>query len=142
MFAGFFTIWNRSMEAQRMMTETLSSAASVVSHRGKTISDAIENPMAADYGELAQMIAEKVAAMTESGNAVMADWAKWQNLWSAHSTSMLGAFSAANSSFVATQRLVKSGERLSSQAVSSAIRVLAPIHRRATANERRLSHKR
>ncbi|MEO8618181.1 MAG: hypothetical protein ABI412_02340 [Sphingomicrobium sp.] len=142
MFVDMVRLWNRGIEAQRMLTETWSSAASVVSHRSDTIAKAIENPMTGDYRELTQMVGEKVEGMTESAGAVMADWGQWQRLWSAHVSSMMGAFTAANGGLIAAQRVATSGEKLTSLALSSSVRALAPIHRRATANKRRLSHKR
>lgn len=141
MFADMFRLWNRGLEAQRMLAETWSSAASVVSHRSGTIAEAIENPMAGNYRELTQMVGEKVDAMSESAGAVIVDWGQWQRLWSAHASSMMGAFSAVNGSLLAAQRVANSGEKLTSHALSSSVRALAPIHRRATANERRLSRK-
>ena len=62
MFVDMVRLWNRGIEAQRMLTETWSSAASVVSHRSDTIAKAIENPMTGDYRELTQMVGEKVEA--------------------------------------------------------------------------------
>ncbi len=125
-----------------MLAETWSSAALVVSHRSDTIAKAIENPMAGDYRELTQMVGEKVEAMSESAGAVMADWGQWPRLWLAHTSSMMGAFTATNGNLMAVQRVATSGEKLTSLALSSSVRALVPIHRRATANKLRLSRKR
>lgn len=141
MFIDMFRLWDRGIEAQRMLTETISSAASVVSHRSNTIAKAIENPIAGDYRELTQMVGEKVAAIHKSAGAVMSDWGQWQRLWSSHATAMMGVVAAANGNWTAAQRLASSSEKMSSLALSSSVRALAPIHRRATANQRRLSRK-
>ena len=131
--------WQRMIRAGTMLSETLSATHSVVGHRSKTIESAMSDPLGADYAELARMVSEKSAAFGAAGASLSRDWLSMQRDWNAQmadlSTMMLGQAPGPRKALAMAAR----GQRLGSAALSSGVRAMTPIHRAATANEKRLA---
>lgn len=116
----------RSQRKLATQTVGLSLAAPmVVAHRLQRMAASGLNPNARDRREFTRMGAEKVAAFWESWAAM--GWAAVQ----AQQQMWLAAFSA-------PWRSVATPSRLAADTMRIASRGLAPVHRRAVANAKRL----
>jgi hypothetical protein len=121
------------------MAETLGAAGHVIDSRSRTIANASRSPFTADYAELGRMIPEKIEAFSQGARASVADLqavqshmvANWQTLLQA---SFSGRLPSGKEIETMTRRNASIAEHLS-QAGSKA---LAPVHRAATANAKRL----
>ena len=131
--------WQRLWRAGTMMSETMSASHAVVGHRSKTIETAMSDPLSADYVELGRMVSEKSAAFGAAGASLSRDWLAMQRDWNAQaaalSSMMLGQVPGPRKALAMAAR----SQRLGSAALSSGVRAMTPIHRAATANEKRLA---
>ena len=131
--------WQRMVRAGTMLSETYSATQRVVEHRTKTIEHAMSDPMSADMVELGRMVSEKSAAFGAAGASLSRDWLAMQRDWNAQlndvSAMMLGRLPGPGNA----QTMVARGQRLGSAALASGVRAMTPIHRAATANEKRLA---
>ena len=131
--------WQRMIRAGTMLSETLSATQSVVGHRSKTIESAMSDPLGADYVELGRMVSEKSAAFGAAGASLSRDWLTMQRDWNAQmadlSAMMLGRVTGPRKAMAMAAR----GQRMGSAALASSMRAMTPIHRAATANEKRLA---
>ena len=131
--------WQRLWRAGTMMSETMTASHAVVGHRSKTIERAINDPLGADYVELGRMVSEKSAAFGAASASLSRDWLAMQRDWNAQvadvSAMMMGQVPGRRKALAMAAR----GQRLGSAALSSGVRAMTPIHRAATANERRLA---
>lgn len=142
------------------MVELAVAAPRVIATRSARMLAAGANPGAADRAEFSKMYVEKGQAFWESLFAMGAQMAKvnqefartaalqWWRLWttpwflSARAPS-IGSFNALNPLSHATALLPRPSERQRRRAVSRLVDAgLGPIHKRATANARRLSRTR
>lgn len=134
--------WQKMVRAGTMMSETLSATQAVVEHRTKTIETAMNDPMHADMVELGIMVSEKSAAFGAAGMSLSNDWFAMQREWTAQindlSAMMLGKMPSPGKA----QAMMNRGQRLGSAALASGVRAMTPIHKAATANQRRLGRKR
>ena len=130
--------WQRMIRAGTMLSETLSATQSVVGHRSKAIESAMSDPLGADYAELGRMVSEKSVAFGAAGTSLSRDWLAMQRDWNAQvadlSSMMLGRVPGPRKALAMAAR----GQRLGSAALASSVRAMTPIHRTATANQRRL----
>ena len=133
--------WQRLWRAGTMLSETMTASQAVVEHRSRTIEDAISDPMRADYGELNRMVAEKATAFGAAGMSLSRDWLAMQRDLGAQvsdvSAMMLGKLPSASKA----QAMMARNQRLGSAALASSVRAMTPIHKAATANQRRLGKK-
>ena len=130
--------WQNMVRAGTMLSETLTATQAVVEHRSRTIEQAMVDPMAADLVELGRMVSEKSTAFGVAGASLSKDWLAMQRDYYAQvsdvSAIMLGKLPSA----AAANAMMTRGQRLGSAALASGVRAMTPIHRTATANERRL----
>jgi ABC-type taurine transport system substrate-binding protein len=127
--------------------ETLQASQSVIGARTDKMRQAVGSPMEADLTEFARMVPEKVDAFSRSARAITRDSVAMHSAWSAQmqrvGLMMLSGKvpTIAEASAFATQTAEYSlgaftaGARLSKGA-------LAPVHRTATGNARRLKRAR
>ena len=134
--------WRRIVRAGTMLSETLAASQQVVEHRQKTIEDALSDPRRADHAELGRMVSEKSAAFGAASASLARDWVAIQADWQAQAQAigemMMGHLPGPR----ATRAMVSRSQRIASAAIGSSIRALAPLHRTATANARRLAKRR
>lgn len=124
------------------LAETAQASQAVVKSRSATIAAAARNPLAGDYAELGRMVPEKVAAFTEAGIAAWGDlqWIQaqalgnWQMLARIALAGRAPTTAEASAITARTVGMAKRGARAGGKA-------LAPIHRGATSNARRLRRK-
>ena len=133
--------WQRMVRAGTMLSETLNATHSVVSHRSKTIETAMSDPLGADYVELGRMVSEKSGAFGEAGASLSRDWFAMQRDWNAQVSELSAMMMGKVSGPRAAQAMIKRSQRLGSAALASGVRAMTPIHRTATANEKRLRKK-
>lgn len=137
-----WTEWQKMVRAGTMLSETFSATQAVVEHRTRTIEKAMNDPMHADMVELGMMVSEKSAAVGAAGLSLSNDWLAMQRDWTAQfndlSSLMLGKMPSPSKA----QAMMARGQRLGSAALGSGIRAMTPIHKAATANQRRLGRKR
>ena len=124
------------------LAETAQASQAVVKSRSETIAAAVRNPLAGDYVELGRMGPEKVAAFTEAGIAAWGDFQRIQaqalgNWRMLATTALAGRAPTATEAGAMTARTVSIAKR----GARAGGKVLAPIHRGATGNARRLRRK-
>lgn len=144
------TYWSRVMASWQMigatgeqLTKTVSASQDVISARTDILRSMMQSPMTADYAELSRMVPEKIAAFSLSGNAMMHAW------WNGQADYLTLASRLASHSMsgrmptpvdmarlwtdisLGALRAMENGSRLGRDA-------LAPIHKTAAANARRL----
>lgn len=134
--------WQRMIRAGTMLGETISASQAVVEHRSRTIETALTNPLGADYVELGRMVSEKTTAFGAAGASLSRDWLAMQRDWTAQvndlSAMMLGKMPGPTK----TRAMLARGQRLGSAGLASGVRAMTPIHRAATANQKRLGRTR
>ncbi|WP_439813859.1 hypothetical protein [Zavarzinia sp. CC-PAN008] len=128
--------------------ETMVAAGTVIGHRTALIADAMQRPWAADHRELGRMVPEKVMAFGQSGSNVMQALIQSQRELERYCGDVGAcardmAFAAPGSLPMA--RLIDGAMAQSARAATSGLAAvdaaLAPIHKRAVANARRLTRK-
>ena len=120
--------YNLAMRCAELMV----ASRDVVAHRSDTIRSAWQDPIRADYPELFGMIIEKVEAFALANLSLAEDFAR---------TNIDILAAAGRVGGMAPAAFAAEGARASAQASRIAERALRPIHRRATANARRLTRK-
>ncbi|MFV3131966.1 hypothetical protein [Niveispirillum sp. KHB5.9] len=148
-----FSNWSRLMAASLSMTgtgvramETLGAANAVIAARTPIIDAAMRSPLTGDHVELALMVPEKVEAFSSAGSAMVTAWWEAQSLWVGH-MQHLGAMALRGRMPTAVEAadLANRMAGLTLDGIEAATRLgstaLAPVHRKATANARRLKRK-
>lgn len=121
------------------LAETMQASHAVIDQRSRTIASACRDPLSADYAELGRMVPEKVAAFSQAGAAALDDFHAIQNETLAHwqqlmSIGLRGRLPTGAEMAAMTAR----SARVATRGAAAAGKALAPIHRTATANARRL----
>jgi hypothetical protein len=129
------SMWKNALALQ----ETASASGAVIRHRRATIDAAIRNPAGADLAELGRMVPEKLAAFSDAGGSLLRDCLALQSdcLAQMQDLSLL-ALAGRVPSAAAMERVSRRGARIMTRATAAGGRALAPIHKTATANDRRL----
>lgn len=149
-----FTAWSRMVAAGLEMqstwlrgVETLQASQTVIDVRSDKLRDAVSSPMSADLAEFSRMVPEKLDAFGRSATAVTRDAIAMYRAWTVQMQRlgrmmMLGrlpTFSEAtvfaNQSGESALAAMTSGSRVGRDA-------LAPVHKAATGNARRLTRAR
>ncbi|MFV3130917.1 hypothetical protein [Niveispirillum sp. KHB5.9] len=145
--------WSRLMAASLSMTgtcmramETLGAANAVIATRTSIIEAAMRSPLTGDHVELAQMVPEKVDAFSRAGSTIVAAWWEAQSLWIGHMQHLGGM--ALRGRSPTPGEMADLGNRMAEltlDSIDAAARLgstaLAPVHRKAMANARRLKRK-
>ena len=139
--ADMWTEWQKMWRAGTMLRETMSASQAVVEHRSRTIEDALSNPMRADYGELNRMVSEKATAFGAAGMSLSRDWLAMQRDLGAQVSDMSAMMFGKMPSPSKAQAMMTRSQRLGSAGLASSVRAMSPIHKAATANQRRLARK-
>ncbi|MGH6615081.1 hypothetical protein [Sphingomonas sp.] len=140
------SIWTDMSRTGLRAMETLAASNSVVERRTDMIDTAMRNPLAGDYAEFSRMIPEKVDAFSKSGLAMANEWWSMQSALLTEVQAFWGIALRGRAPTLA--EMSTAGSRATSYALSTAERSaklgalgLAPIHKQATANARRLKRK-
>lgn len=136
---GLGVAWtNAGLDAMRgwlALQETLLASQAVIARRSELIADAASNPAEADFAELGRMVWEKGPAFALAGMAWAKDWQALQTAWAGQMLDMVRVATGGAPSTRGTARL----NRAAARAMGAGGRAIAPLHRAATANARRLS---
>ena len=124
--------------------EMLAASGTVIASRLGSMAGAVRNPWGNDRVELARMVPEKVSAFSEAGSALAKHWAAVIESASRDVSEVSSLL--LNGRLLGPAELARMATRtaaLNTSLVASALKsgsvVLAPIHKQATANARRLS---
>jgi hypothetical protein len=141
-----FTTWTRMLGAAsraattgRQMSETLSASQEVIAKR----TGMMQSPLTADYAELGRMIPEKVEAFSKSSIAVATEWWAMQVECLAEAQhiaamAMRGRPPSLAEWSTLASRNATHALRMVERSVALGASAVAPIHRSATGNARRL----
>lgn len=127
------SLWEQGWALQ----ETALAAAGVIHHRTEVIGSALCDPAAADHRELDRMVSEKVSAVGEVRQALAQDWLDVHADLLAQGQDMLLLLIGLPSGRV-IERIGRRSSRLAVTIGTVGGRALKPVHRVATANDRRL----
>ena len=136
-----WTEWQKLWRAGTMLSETMTASQAVVEHRSRTIEGAMSDPLHADYGELNRMVSEKANAFGAAGMSLSRDWLAMQRDWGAQVSDVSAMMFGKLPSLQKSQAMMARSQRLGSAALASTVRAMTPIHKAATANQRRLARK-
>ena len=139
MMTNPWTEWQKMWRAGTMLSETMSASQAVVGHRSRTIENAMSDPLGADYGELNRMVSEKATAFGAAGMSLSRDWLAMQRDWGAQVSDVSAMMFGKLPSPQKSQAMMARSQRLGSAALASSVRAMTPIHKAATANQRRLA---
>ncbi|MDO6414107.1 hypothetical protein Q4F19_06920 [Sphingomonas sp. BIUV-7] len=123
------------------MSETVSSAHSVVVARLPTIADAMRQPWTADHVELSKMVSEKTSAFAVSGRAVTAAGETLLLAAEANMAVMGRLFSGAALWPSDWMRIAEQNLAATAAVVTLPALALAPIHRTVVGNDKRLRNR-
>ena len=134
--------WQKMWRAGTMLSETLAASHTVMGHRQKAMEEAVSDPLGADHAELGRMVTEKGAAFGAAGVSLANDWWAMQSDISAQMMAIGNIMAGRAPGPRATQAMIARGQRIGSAALSSSIRAMAPVHRTASNNAKRLGKRR
>jgi hypothetical protein len=120
------------------------AAGTVIGARMGVIAAAQNDPLNADHAELGRMLPEKLGAFSEAGTAVMEEWWSLQReignyLLYLGRAMTVGRLPLPSELFELVERTSIHGTRLATSAIGAADVALAPLHKKATSNARRLT---
>jgi hypothetical protein len=138
-----FQGWNRMVAAGASMVDTqlralqmLNTAGEVIAARSTIIGEALASPMTGDYAEMQRMVPEKIEAFARAGVAGATALHQAQADWIAQ-VQRLAARGRPPAPHELAQIAASSAEALARVGSTT----LAPVHRRVTANARRLKRR-
>jgi hypothetical protein len=130
------------LRAANRWFETAAASAQVIEHRTGLMKAAAADPMRGDYRELARMLPEKMAAFSEAGMKLGQGWLATQADMAAQFQQLgVAMMRGRPPSASELQAIHAKGARTASRALAAAGEALAPIHKAATGNARRLKRK-
>ncbi|MBC7987652.1 MAG: hypothetical protein H7X93_13445 [Sphingomonadaceae bacterium] len=134
-----------SRASTQMMTgwlrwgETLSASQRVIEHRSGLVQDAARNPFAGDYAELGRMAPEKISAFALAGSSWMEGCFEMQRQLLAQMADLTRFATSGGAHPVAfMSRSAERSNRIANTAIRAGGKALAPVHRAATGNAKRL----
>lgn len=134
-------LWLWPLQAMRLggdWIETWAATGRVISARLPTIASALQNPLDADHRELNLMVSEKVGAFGLSGDAITAAGAVLRRAGDANARA-LGRMTGGGVLWPADWMKLAEGNLAAAAALAALpAATLAPVHKRVTANDRRL----
>lgn len=120
--------------------ETIHASSAVVDSRSRTMAAASRDPLNGDYVELGRMVPEKVEAFAQAGMSAMSDLQAIQAQALANWQQLIGiTLSGRMASAAQLGELATRSSRMFERAAGAGGKALAPVHRSATDNARRLS---
>lgn len=125
-------------------SEMLTASRTVIASRMGSMAGAVRNPWGEDHVELARIIPEKVTASSDAAMAIMNLWAAMALQASRHiehvsSTFRGGRYLTVSELAALSTRTATLSTSLMALGLTAGGVALAPIHKEATANARRLA---
>jgi hypothetical protein len=141
-WADMVTSGMRMAQTGIRMTEAMTASHEVIDSRVRTMAEAAINPFAGDYAELGRMIPEKVDAFGQAGATALGDLLAMQAAAMANYRQMAAlAFSGRAPTLAEAEAMWARSCGIAGRAMDSTGRALAPVHKRVTANAKRLRKK-
>lgn len=124
--------------------ETMLASTSVIGMRLAVIGDAARNPARGDYAELGRMVPEKISAFSQAGQTLVEEWSALlldasEQAYHVSSLMLRGRSLSAGDLLSLAEQTSAYGTGMIIRTMSAGELVLAPVHKKATANARRLS---
>ena len=139
-WAGMYRTGRVWMQTGDKMSETLQASNTVIDARTGMMQDAARSPMTGNYAELSRMVPEKVEAFSQGAMAALPAMMAMQNQMLANWQQMMRiGMSGRLPSARQVEAMAKSGAKVMAQGADAGSKALAPVHRTATGNARRLS---
>jgi hypothetical protein len=136
-----FDFWLGVMRTGQKMSATMDASKAVIDSRMQTMAHAARDPLRGDYQELGLMVPEKVEAFSRAGASVMKDALAIQSAAMAN-WNALAAMAWRPATLGDWVGIADRTAGMAKRAGQSGGRALAPVHRAATGNARRLNRKR
>lgn len=145
-----FSYWQRVMASWqsigtsgRRVADTASASRRVIEARSAIIGEAMRSPVTADHAELMRMVPEKIAAFSRAGEAVLQASVQIQaDCWRFAQQAGMAAIGGRPPSpadwFALSPRSADYALRVFEAGARASAGAIAPVHRTATANARRL----
>lgn len=131
--------WQASGRIGVRALETVHGAGEVVAQRMHVIMEATRDPLNGDYAELGRMIPEKIEALSQSSLSMLTDMlaiqSQMMSAWWHWRAALLSGQAASPTAW--SEASIRS-RRIARRLTGSGGRALAPVHRRVTANAKRL----
>jgi len=141
-FDIWMTAWRNGaamLDAGWKLGEMTAAAGAVVQKRCGMIGDACRDPLNGDYRELGRMAPEKFEAFSRASAAMVDDWRIMQADTMANWQAMTRiAMTGRPASPTEVSTVMKRSSRVIERAIAAPGRAMAPVHKRATGNARRL----
>lgn len=139
LWMGMWRSGQAAADTALTLGETLRAAGAVVDSRSRTMAAASRDPINGDYAELARMVPEKLAAFSAAGASALRDlqavqsyaMANWRLVTDIAFKGRIATAKEANAIATRSAAMVERTARAGGKA-------LAPVHRAATGNARRL----
>ncbi|MBA3896273.1 MAG: hypothetical protein H0X36_03875 [Sphingomonadaceae bacterium] len=139
MTANPYDFWLGMWRTGMRLTETMHASGAVIDSRSRAMMDAARDPLNGDYRELNRMLPEKVAAFSQAGASLAADfWALQTQAMANWSQMMTLAMNGRGVSLRDWMAMASRSSAMMTRTGRSGAKALAPVHRAATANARRL----
>jgi hypothetical protein len=127
-------------------SEMTAAAGSVIGARVGIMTAAQRDPLAADNAELGRMLPEKLNAFSEAGAAIIEELSALHRDVGAYMlylgrTVMSGRLPLPRDVVELTERSSAHGARVATSAIAAAGAALAPLHKKAMSNARRLARR-
>ena len=141
-----FAALARGMQTSLALTltaaETAAATGAVMTTRLGLMGAAALDPTNADHAELGRMVPEKMLAFSQAGSALTREWLALNRNATDHmlelGRAMMSGRTAQPSDLI---RLATRSVDHAANLVDAATQALAPVHRKATSNARRLARK-
>lgn len=142
-WAGFmkasFGLVGTSLQAGEMLV----ASSSVIGARMAIMGQAARHPADADYAEISGMVSEKVLALSRVNQALVDQWSAMlldasEQAQHVGGAVLSGRLVSARDLSQLTERWFAHGTRMVTRTMETGGLALAPVHRQATANARRL----
>lgn len=144
-WSAWADLWSSGMRMAQTgitMTETMHASGEVIDSRVRTMAEAAVDPLGGDYVELGRMIPEKVEAFTRAGATAFGDLVAMQAAAMANYQQMASiAMKGRAPTLAEAEAMWTRSCGIAERAMDSTGRALAPVHRRVTANAKRLRRK-
>ncbi|WP_116091603.1 hypothetical protein [Sphingomonas crusticola] len=145
-FDFWLGLWSSGAKATQTglrFTEMMAASSEVMHSRLGSIAHAMSDPLNGDYRELGRMVPEKVEAFSRAGASMMGDVGALQaNMLAAWTHGAAVMLSGRPSTLAdAATAWTRSGDMFE-RSIGMSGKAMAPIHKQATANARRLRAKR
>jgi hypothetical protein len=133
-------------ETNKRLCETPAASKEVITARSAIIGAALHSPITANRAELGRMVPKKMEAFSRAGSVMVSAWREGQTAWMGH-MQHLGAMATRGrpSSLAELAKLGSRTATLTLESMEAGSKLgsdsLAPLHRGAVSNARRLRRK-